>query len=52
MDALPIGSEAEDALTRTLDDGKDVLLGKLRRRVEDGGPPSRPGAYTPSSWRT
>src|ERR1017187_2442106 len=28
--------EAEDALTRAFDDGKDVLLGKSRRRVEDG----------------
>jgi hypothetical protein len=28
--------EAEDALAGALDDGKDVLLGKFRRRVEDG----------------
>ena len=28
--------EAEDALTCARDDGKDVLLGKFRRRVEDG----------------
>jgi hypothetical protein len=29
--------EAEDALAGALDDGKDVLLGKFRCRVEDGG---------------
>ena len=28
--------EAEDALAGALDDGKGVLLGKSRRRVEDG----------------
>ena len=33
-DPAPL-EKAEEAPTRTLDDGKDVLLGKSRRRVED-----------------
>ena len=38
--------EAEDALAGARDDGKDVLLGKFRRRVEDGGTAVAPrGVY-------
>jgi hypothetical protein len=47
-DPAPL-KEAEDALTRALDDGLDVFLGKSRRRVKNGrtavappGGPARP----------